>query len=79
MHVPRLECFDPCNMPAVTDEHRQLQAALQRFVDQEISPNVAQWDEDETFPRELYRATRCRELSQRWSYAAPARVASTRA
>jgi len=55
MHVPRLECFDPCNMPAVTDEHRQLQAALQRFVDQEISPNVAQWDEDETFPRELYR------------------------
>lgn len=55
MHVPRLECFDPCNMPAVTDEHRQLQAALQRFVDQEISPHAAQWDEDETFPRELYR------------------------
>jgi acyl-CoA dehydrogenase len=55
MHLPRIESFDLCNMPGVTDEHRSLQAALQRFVEQEISPHVAQWDEAETFPRELYR------------------------
>lgn len=53
--TPRLECFDLCRLPGATDEHRQLQAAMQRFVEREISPHAAQWDEAEGFPRELYR------------------------
>ena len=53
--IPRLDCFDLCRMPGVADEHRQLQSAMQRFVEQEIAPNAARWDEAEGFPRELYR------------------------
>jgi acyl-CoA dehydrogenase len=52
---PRLDCFDITRLPGFTDEHRQLQAAMQRFVEGEISPNAAAWDESEGFPRELYR------------------------
>ena len=50
----RLDCFDVTRQPGVTDEHRALQAAVRRFVEQEIVPNAAAWDEAETFPRELY-------------------------
>jgi acyl-CoA dehydrogenase len=52
---PRLDCFDISRLPGITDEHRALQAAMQRFVEAEISPNAAAWDEAEGFPRELYR------------------------
>lgn len=52
--TPRLDSFDLCRAPGATDAHRQLQAAMQRFVEQEISPYAAQWDEAEGFPRELY-------------------------
>ncbi len=52
--VPRLECFDLCRLPGAADEHRQLQAAMQRFVEREITPNAAAWDEAEGFPRDLY-------------------------
>ena len=52
--TPRLECFDLCRTMGATEDHRQLQAAMQRFVEREVSPNAAAWDEAEGFPRELY-------------------------
>ena len=36
-------------------EHQQFRAALREFVAREITPNVHDWDEAGTFPRELYR------------------------
>ena len=50
----RLDFFDVTRLPGATDEHRALQAAVRRFVEQEIVPNAAAWDEAESFPRELY-------------------------
>lgn len=35
-------------------EHEQFRASLREFVAKEITPFVAEWDEAETFPRELY-------------------------
>lgn len=35
-------------------EHEQFRASLREFVAKEIAPFVAEWDEAETFPRELY-------------------------
>jgi acyl-CoA dehydrogenase len=40
--------------PFYTDEHEAWRRTLRRFVDQEIAPFVNEWDEAETFPRELY-------------------------
>ncbi|MDM0024555.1 acyl-CoA dehydrogenase family protein [Variovorax saccharolyticus] len=37
-----------------TPEHEQFRAGLREFVSREITPFVAEWDEAETFPRELY-------------------------
>lgn len=36
------------------DQHRAFAESVRRFVQQEISPFVNEWDEAETFPRELY-------------------------
>lgn len=38
-----------------TDEHAQLRTNMRRFGATHIAPFAAQWDEDGTFPRELYR------------------------
>jgi len=37
-----------------TPEHEQFRATLREFIGREITPFVAEWDETETFPRELY-------------------------
>ena len=37
-----------------TPEHEQFRAGLREFISREITPFVAEWDEAETFPRELY-------------------------
>lgn len=36
-------------------EHEAFRDGVRRFVEREIAPNVAAWDEAETFPRALYR------------------------
>jgi acyl-CoA dehydrogenase len=41
--------------PAVTEEHEAFRATARRFVEREILPHAAAWDEAGTFPRELYR------------------------
>ena len=41
--------------PFYTEEHEDWRRTLRRWVDAEISPFVNDWDEAETFPRELYR------------------------
>ncbi len=38
-----------------TDEHEAFRATMRRFVEKEIEPNAAAWDEAEEFPRELYK------------------------
>ena len=53
--APRLPCFDLGRLPGVGDEHRAVQDAVRRFVEREIVPHAAEWDEAGTFPRELYR------------------------
>ncbi len=37
------------------DTHEQLRQTARKFVEREILPFVAQWEEEGTFPRELYR------------------------
>ena len=44
---PRPEYFSP--------EHETFRRSLRAFVEREIEPNVAAWDEAGGFPRELYR------------------------
>ena len=46
--------------PPFTTEHEELRETVRRFVVKEIAPNVAEWEEQREFPRELYR--RCGEL-----------------
>jgi len=41
--------------PAVTEEHEAYRETVRRFVEREIIPYAAQWDEAGEFPRELYR------------------------
>jgi len=38
-----------------TGDHEAFRDSVRRFVEREIAPNVAAWDEAETFPRSLYR------------------------
>ncbi|MSP93442.1 MAG: acyl-CoA dehydrogenase [Myxococcales bacterium] len=40
--------------PFFTDDHRAFAATLRRFVDRDLTPHVAAWDEAEAFPREVY-------------------------
>lgn len=37
------------------EEHRAFQASARRFVEREVAPFVQRWDEEEGFPRDLYR------------------------
>jgi acyl-CoA dehydrogenase len=46
--------FEPAPSPFYTAEHEAFRAQMRRFVEKEIEPHVAAWDEAETFPRELY-------------------------
>jgi acyl-CoA dehydrogenase len=41
--------------PVLTEEHEAWRATVRRFVEREILPNAAKWDEAGEFPRELYR------------------------
>ncbi|MDP1602714.1 MAG: acyl-CoA dehydrogenase family protein [Legionella sp.] len=41
--------------PFLTEEHEAFRAAVRRFVDKEIDPFTAKWDEAGEFPRELYQ------------------------
>jgi acyl-CoA dehydrogenase len=40
--------------PALTHEHEMFRETVRRFVQREIAPYAAAWDEAEEFPRELY-------------------------
>ena len=46
--------------PPFTTEHEELRATVRRFVEKEIAPHVAGWEEERLFPRELF--DRCGEL-----------------
>jgi len=41
--------------PGYTPEHEAFRDTIRRFVEKEIEPYVSEWDEAETFPRELYK------------------------
>ncbi|HTQ76452.1 MAG TPA: acyl-CoA dehydrogenase family protein [Burkholderiales bacterium] len=45
----------PLDHPALTEEHEAFRATVRRFVEREILPHAAAWDEAGEFPRELYR------------------------
>lgn len=45
----------PRRHPGWTPEHDELRRGVRAFVERDIAPFVAGWDEDEAFPRELYR------------------------
>ncbi|MEM6731835.1 MAG: acyl-CoA dehydrogenase family protein, partial [Myxococcota bacterium] len=39
-----------------TDQHREMQASMRKFIDKEINPYVDQWEEAEIFPaKELFK------------------------
>jgi acyl-CoA dehydrogenase len=46
--------FEAPPSPFYTEEHEAFRAQMRRFVENEIEPYVTDWDEAETFPRELY-------------------------
>ncbi|MEA2418788.1 MAG: acyl-CoA dehydrogenase [Thermoleophilaceae bacterium] len=47
-------------IPPFTDEHQQLREAIRRFVATELRPHVAEWEDAEWFPNEVF--TRMAEL-----------------
>lgn len=47
-------------VPPFSAEHDELRESVRRFVENEIAPNVNDWEDQKQFPRELYR--RCGEL-----------------
>ena len=54
-HTRRM-LFDLPAQPAYFGpEHEDLRRSVRAFVEREIAPHVAAWDEAGTFPRELYR------------------------
>ena len=59
--------------PALTEEHEAWRETVRRFVEREILPHAAKWDEAGEFPRELYRkAAAAGLLLQAEGYAASA-------
>jgi alkylation response protein AidB-like acyl-CoA dehydrogenase len=52
--------YQDWNSPYYNDSHRKLRAAAREFVDKEIMPYCAEWDEKKVVPREFYR--RCYEV-----------------
>jgi acyl-CoA dehydrogenase len=49
-----LTAIQRARSPFYTEEHEAWRRTLRRWVDAEIAPFVNEWDEAETFPRELY-------------------------
>ena len=47
-------------LPPFTDEHQQLRESIRRFVERELRPNAAEWEEARWFPNEVF--TRMAEL-----------------
>jgi acyl-CoA dehydrogenase len=47
-------------IPPFTDEHEQLREAIRRFVAKELRPHVAEWEDAQWFPNEVF--TRMAEL-----------------
>lgn len=43
------------NHPFYTAEHEAFRDSIRRFVEREIEPNAHAWDEEGSFPRELYK------------------------
>ena len=41
--------------PIFTTEHDELRSSVRRFVDQELRPNVEEWEEAGRFPDEVFR------------------------
>ncbi|MCK6554331.1 acyl-CoA dehydrogenase family protein [Candidatus Binatia bacterium] len=50
-----MSLWDPPMSPFYTPSHEEFRATIRRFVEQEITPHVDEWDEAEGFPRELYK------------------------
>lgn len=46
--------MESIHSPYYTDEHRAYGSMLRRWVEKELEPYAADWDEEGTFPRELY-------------------------
>lgn len=46
--------IEPGPNPHLTEEHLAFRDVMRRFVSTEIEPFASQWDEEGTFPRELY-------------------------
>jgi alkylation response protein AidB-like acyl-CoA dehydrogenase len=40
----------------LTEEQKMLKDMVARFVEKEITPRAAEWDEEEAFPSEVFRA-----------------------
>jgi acyl-CoA dehydrogenase len=51
---------EPQPTPPFTDEHRQLRDSIRRFVAAELRPHVAEWEDAEWFPNDVF--TRMAEL-----------------
>ena len=56
----------------LTQEHKELQRTVRNFVENEINPNVEQWEKDGIFPaKELFKKmvgvaeTFCKELEEK--------------
>ena len=52
---PRLPCFELERLPGVTGEQLAVRDTVRRFVEREIAPHAAEWDEVEGFPRDLHQ------------------------
>ncbi|WP_169543259.1 acyl-CoA dehydrogenase family protein [Sneathiella aquimaris] len=50
-----MELLERAHNPNFTPEHLAFRETLRRFVETEIEPFASQWDEEETFPRALYK------------------------
>ena len=47
-----------------TEEHAAIRATARRFAQSQIAPHGAQWEEDEEFPVELYKAAATAGIGQ---------------
>lgn len=45
----------PIAPPYFDETHHALRDSIKRFVDKEILPNIDDWEEENTFPREIYK------------------------
>ena len=62
----------------LTEERRMLKDTVARFVEEEITPQAAEWDEQEAFPSEVFRSMADLGLfGISWLRSAPPRPPST--